>query len=81
MRVDMHTKINFTGLFSHYTPINFEPYYVFSSEGRYLIKCIDYPKFIGELSPDDLVNIEGDIVGECTQGIKLSNVRWGVINA
>jgi hypothetical protein len=73
--------LNFTGSFSHYTPINFEPYYVFTAGKKYLIKCIDYPKFIGKLSPDDLVNIEGDIVEKCTQGIKLSNIKWGVTNA
>ena len=66
--------LNFTGMFSHYTPINFEPHYVFTSGKNFLIKCIDYPKFIGELSPDDMVNFEGDVAGKYKEGIKLTNL-------
>ena len=45
--------LNFTGMFSHYTPIDLEPYYVFTNyvfttKQKFLIKCIDYPKLIGE---------------------------------
>jgi len=70
--------LNFTGMFSHYTPINFEPYYVFTSDKKFLIKCIDYPKLIGDLSPQDLVNIQGDVEEKSSDGIKLINVKWGV---
>lgn len=70
--------LNFTGMFSHYTPINFEPYYVFTSEKKFLIKCIDYPKLIGELNPQDLINIQGDVEGRSSDGIKLTNVKWSV---
>jgi len=70
--------LNFTGMFSHYTPINFEPYYVFTSDKKFLIKCIDYPKLIGDLSPQDLVNIQGDVEEKSSDGIKLINVKLGV---
>jgi hypothetical protein len=70
--------LNFTGMFSHYTPINFEPYYVFTSDKKFLIKCIDYPRLIGELSPHDLVNIQGDVEEKCSGGIKLMNVKWSL---
>ena len=70
--------LNFTGMFSHYTPINFEPYYVFTSDKKFLIKCIDYPKLIGELSPYDLINIQGDVEEKCSDGIKLTNVKWSL---
>jgi len=70
--------LNFTGMFSHYTPINFEPYYVFTSDKKFLIKCIDYPKLISDLSPYDLVNIQGDVEEKSSDGIKLINVKWGV---
>ena len=70
--------LNFTGMFSHYTPINFEPYYVFTSDKKFLIKCIDYPKLIGELNPQDLVNIQGDVEEKCSDGIKLINVKWSL---
>jgi len=65
-------------MFSHYTPINFEPYYVFTSDKKFLIKCIDYPKLIGELNPQDLVNIQGDVEEKCSDGIKLINVKWSL---
>jgi hypothetical protein len=53
--------LSFTGMFIHYTPIYFEPYYVFTTKQKFLIKCIDCPKLIGELSPYDLLNIKGDV--------------------
>jgi len=71
--------IVFTGIFNHYTPINFNPYYVFTTttKQKFLIKCADYPKFIGKLSHYDLVNLEGEIEEKCQEGIKLTNVKWG----
>jgi hypothetical protein len=65
--------IVFTGIFNHYTPINFNPYYVFTTSA-------DYPKFIGKLSHYDLVNLEGEIEEKCQEGIKLTNVKWGSKN-
>jgi len=70
--------LNFTGMFSHYTPIEFEPYYVFTTKQKFLIKCIDYPKLIGELSPYDLVNIQANIEDKCKEGTKLTNVEWSL---
>ena len=70
--------LKFTGMFSHYTPIDFEPYYVFTSDKKFLIKCIDYPKLIGELSPYDLLNMEAEIEGQCKEGTKLTNVKWSL---
>jgi hypothetical protein len=72
--------LNFTGMFSHYTPINFEPYYLFTTEQKFLIKCIDCPEFIGLLSPYDLVNIQAEVEEKCKEGTKLTNVKWGVVN-
>lgn len=76
IRTDTGETLNFTGRFSHYSPINFDPYYVFNTEQRFLIKCIDHPEFIGQLSPNDLVNIEGEVVERSEEGIKLTNVKW-----
>ena len=73
----MHTKIKFTGSFSHYTPINFEPYYVFTTDKKYLVKCIDYPNLISTLSPQDLINIEADIDAESINGTNLVNGEFG----
>lgn len=70
----------FTGMFSHYTPINLEPYYVFTTKQKFLIKCIDYPTLIGELSPYDLVNIEAEVEAKCQEGTKLINVKWSLLN-
>ena len=71
------SKINFTGIFSHYQPIDFEPHYVFTTDKRYFIKCIDYPSLISTLSPQDLVNIEGEIAEHAKDGIRLVNVKFG----
>lgn len=74
--------IVFTGMFSHYMPINLEPYYVFTTaKQKFLIKCADYPKFIGKLAHYDLVNIEAEVEEQCQEGTKLTNVKWGVVNA
>ncbi len=74
----MHTKkINFTGIFSHYQPINFDPYYVFTSDNKFLIKCRDYPELISNLSPQDLVNIEAEISKKVEAGTYLVNVKFG----
>ena len=74
----MHTKINFTGIFSHYQPINFEPHYVFKSgSDTYLINCKEHPELISELSPDDLVNIEAEKGSEVECGTTLVNVKFG----
>ena len=73
----MHTKINFTGIFSHYQPINFEPYYVFTSDNKFLIKCRDYPELMSHLSPQDLVNIEAELGKKDNCGTHLVNVKFG----
>lgn len=36
-------KQNYTAIFSHYVPINYEPYYVFTTDKALLVKCNDYP--------------------------------------
>lgn len=77
-RTHIAETLSFTGIFIHYTPIDFEPYYVFTTEQKFLIKCIDYPKLIGELSPYDLVNINGEVEERCKEGVKLTNVKWGL---
>lgn len=76
IRTDTGETLNFTGRFARYIPINCVPYYVFNSEQRFLIKCIDYPELIGKLSPYDLINIEGEVVERSEEGIKLTNVKW-----
>ena len=76
------SKINFAGIFSHYQPINFEPYYVCTTTAKFwqfLIKCKDYPEFISKLSPDDLVNIEAEKGKETDFGTLLVNVKLGEI--
>ena len=73
-------SITFTGIFDKYTPVNSEPHYVFKSETIYLIKCKDYPYLISKLAPEDLVNIEADIFEQCSDGIKLVNVKFGGVN-
>ena len=69
--------ITFTGFFDKYTPIDSEPHYVFKTGTTYLISCKDYPALISKLSPSDLVNIQGDVSGQCSDGIKLVNVKFG----
>jgi hypothetical protein len=73
--------LNFTGMFNHYTPINLEPYYIFTTEQKFLIKCIDCPEFIGLLSPYDLVNIQAEVEEDCKEGTKLTNVKLSLSNA
>lgn len=72
--------IRFIGVFDQYTPVNSEPHYVFQAENTYLIKCEDYPALISNLSPGDLINIEGDVSEQCTDGIKLVNAKFGGLN-
>ena len=73
--------IVFTGMFSHYMPINLEPYYVFTTaKQKFLIKCADYPKFIGKLAHYDLVSIEAEVEEQCREGTKLTNVKWSLLN-
>lgn len=78
------SSIKLIGQFDRYTPINEDPHYVFKTENeRYLIRCVDYPNLMSQLSPQDLVNIEADVLDEeeqSSQGIKLVNVKFGVIN-
>ena len=69
--------IKFTGIFDKYTPVNSEPHYVFKTENKYIIKCQDHPDLISEVSPEDLVNIQGEILEQYPEGIKLVNVRFG----
>ena len=73
-------SINLTGIFERYTPIDMQPYYVFTTEHRYLVRCEDYPELIGELSPSTKVNIKGGIGAKLSQGIELLNVKWSLSN-
>ena len=69
--------IRFYARFAHYTPINFDPHYLFQTDKeKYLIKCSDYPELIGKLSPYDLVNIEAELLERSEEDIKLTNVKW-----
>jgi len=72
--------INFTGIFLNYTPINMCPYYVFTTEHRYLVRCEDYPKMIGKLSPNTKVHIKGDIGTKLSQGVELLNIKYEVLD-
>jgi len=74
-----NSEINFTAIFDHYTPINLEPFYVFTTEVRYLVKCEDYPELIGELSPSARVNLKGQVDKKYKEGIKLKNVEWRLL--
>lgn len=74
------SKIIFRGSFSHYQPIDFEPYYVFTTDKKFLIKCRDYPDLISELSPYDSVDIEAEVKEENSFGTELKNVRFGGTN-
>ena len=71
------SKLSFTGMFSHYQPIEFEPYYVFTSDNKFLIRCKDYPELISKLSPHDLVNIEAELGEKVNCGTHLVNVKFG----
>ena len=74
-----HTSeaLSFTATFCHYMPINHEPHYLFEANNKkYLVKCSDYPKYIGELSSCDLMNITGEIEEIYKEGTKLINVKW-----
>lgn len=74
------SKIIITGIFSHYQPIEFEPYYVFTSNKSFLVKCRDYPDLISNIAPEDLINIEADIGEDTHLGTTLINVKFGGIN-
>ena len=71
------TTIAFTGTFDKYSPINSEPHYVFKTGTTYLISCKDYPALISKLSPSDIIDIQGEVSGQCRDGIKLVNVKFG----
>lgn len=71
------SKLSFTGMFSHYQPIEFDPYYVFTSNKKFLIRCKDYPELISKVSPHDLLNIQGEVAEETPLGTKLINVKFG----
>ena len=74
------SKINFSGIFSHYQPINFEPYYVFTTTAKFwqfLIKCRDYPELMSHLSPQDLVKIEAELGEKANCGTHLVNIQFG----
>ena len=75
-----NTQINFTGIFERYTPIDMQPYYVFTTDKRYLVRCEDYPKLIGELSPSTKVNIQADIGNKLSQGVELLNIEWSMLD-
>ena len=74
-----NSEINFTGVFERYTPIDMQPYYVFTTEHRYLVKCEDYPKMIGELSPSTKVNIQAVVGNKLSQGVELMDVKYEVV--
>ena len=71
------SRLHFTGCFSHYQPINFDPYYVFTTDKKYLVRCKDYPHLISTLSPQDLVNIDAETDEVTHFGTKLKNVKFG----
>lgn len=76
----LEKAINFTGVFEHYTPIDMQPYYVFTTKHRYVVRCKDYPQMIGELSPNDKVNIQAEIGAKLSQGVELLNVKWEMLD-
>ena len=76
----LERTINFTGVFEHYTPIDMQPYYVFTTEHRYLVKCENHPELIGELCSGTKVNIQADIGSKLSQGTQLLNVKWEMLD-
>lgn len=76
-RIHTSEALSFTATFCHYMSINHEPHYLFeANDQKYLVKCSDYPKYIGELSSCDLMNITGEIEEIYKEGTKLINVKW-----
>ena len=74
----MYSSITFAGQFDKYTPVNSQLHYRFVTfSDVYLVNCKDYPALIGELSPDDLVKISGDVDSRIREGLKLVNVQFG----
>ncbi|WPX99846.1 hypothetical protein Megpolyxen_01754 (plasmid) [Candidatus Megaera polyxenophila] len=65
-------KQNYTAIFSHYIPINYEPYYVFTTDKALLVKCNDYP----DLNAYEKVNLAAEIQKICKDGVILKNVEW-----
>ncbi len=62
--------------FERYLPINYEPYYVFTTTDRYLVSCKDYPQMIGKLAPYQEIKVEC-ILGNATEyGVRLKNIGW-----
>lgn len=73
-------KQNYIAIFSHYVPIDYEPYYVFTTDKALLVKCNDYPDMIGELNAYEKVNLAAEIQEICKDGVILKNVEWRPVN-
>lgn len=70
------TKIETIVTFERYLPIDFTPYYVFTTADRYIVNCKDYPRMLGRLAPYQKCTISA-IMGEAReQGVILNNVEW-----
>lgn len=66
--------------FERYVAINKEPYYLFSSKELFkepfLVSCLDYPKTIEELMPDQNLSICIKGVDKLDNKCLLTNIEW-----
>ena len=75
----MNHRIEFIGTFDRYVTIDDLTYYVILDEGhyeQYLISCREYPEYVGELKPNDKLDIKADATEKLSEGILLENVVW-----
>lgn len=69
-----------TGIFDRYTPINEDPYYVFSHSTQYLVRCRDIPELIGQLYPTKRIKLKGGIEKQVKEGILLNEVEYELLD-
>ena len=73
-------QIELNGIFDRYTPINEDPYYVFSHSTQYLVKCTDVPELIGKLYPTKRIQLKGGIEKQIKEGILLNDVEYELLD-
>jgi hypothetical protein len=76
----MSYRREFIGSFDRYVTIDDLTYYLILDEGhyewQYLINCREYTEYVGELKPNDKLDIKADATEKLSEGILLENVVW-----
>lgn len=78
----MSKQIEFIGSFKKYINIEDVAYYFVrnaSTHVQYLISCKEHPEYIGELKPEDKLEIKANFDRQIFQGGVLKNVEWRLL--